>query len=148
MLVGHLIYIVEHCLRLSGESSVGFLFARTKTRRLTPIGKVFRDQDIDIHQQLDLARYFGPLHKHATTAIPRNGLEEVHGGSIISSLGGNNNHSFFSLVVYNDASRRPDPSTFSKLELWHSDVGSDFMESSFAQIHYVIRFRTNSNPRV
>lgn len=40
---------------------------------------VFRDQEIDIHQQLDLARHFGPLHKHATTAIPRNGLEEVHG---------------------------------------------------------------------
>ncbi|KAG6857392.1 hypothetical protein H0H87_004754 [Tephrocybe sp. NHM501043] len=63
----------------------------------------FRDQEIDIHQQLDLARHFGPLHKHATTPIPRNGLEEVH-------------------VVYNDASRRPDPAAFSKLELWHTDV--------------------------
>lgn len=46
-------------------------------------------------------------------------------GPIISSLG-SNIHSFF-IVVYNDASRRPDPSAFSKLELWHSDVGSDFM---------------------
>ncbi|TFK27756.1 alpha-ketoglutarate-dependent sulfonate dioxygenase [Coprinopsis marcescibilis] len=63
----------------------------------------FRDQEIDIHQQLDLARHCGPLHKHATTAIPRNGLEEVH-------------------VVYNDSSRRPDSTAFSKLELWHSDV--------------------------
>ncbi|KAI3607882.1 alpha-ketoglutarate-dependent taurine dioxygenase [Moniliophthora roreri] len=63
----------------------------------------FRDQEINIHEQLDLARYFGPLHKHATTPIPKNGLEEVH-------------------VVYNDASRRPDPGAFSKLELWHSDV--------------------------
>jgi sulfonate dioxygenase len=63
----------------------------------------FRDQEIDIRGQLDLARHFGPLHKHATTPIPRNGLEEVH-------------------VVYNDSSRRPDPSAFSKLELWHSDV--------------------------
>jgi len=26
------------------------------------------------------------------------------------------------IVVYNDASRRPDPSAFTKLELWHSDV--------------------------
>lgn len=25
-------------------------------------------------------------------------------------------------VVYNDGSRRPDPSAFSKIELWHSDV--------------------------
>jgi sulfonate dioxygenase len=24
--------------------------------------------------------------------------------------------------VYNDASRKPDPTAFSKLELWHSDV--------------------------
>ncbi|KAF9466633.1 hypothetical protein BDZ94DRAFT_1280888 [Collybia nuda] len=63
----------------------------------------FRDQGIDIYQQLDLARYFGPLHKHATTPIPRNGLEEVH-------------------VVFNDSSRRPDPAAFSKIELWHSDV--------------------------
>jgi sulfonate dioxygenase len=29
-------------------------------------------------------------------------------------------------VVYNDASRRPDPSTFSKFELWHTDVGKLF----------------------
>lgn len=63
----------------------------------------FRNQEINVHEQLDLARHFGPLHKHATTPIPRSGLEEVH-------------------VVYNDASRRPDPAAFSKLELWHSDV--------------------------
>ncbi|KAJ7903349.1 hypothetical protein B0H14DRAFT_3679612, partial [Mycena olivaceomarginata] len=75
----------------------------------------FRDQEIDIHQQLDLARqvesYFGPLHKHATTPIPRNGLEEVH-------------------VVYNDSSRRPDPSSFSKLELWHTDVSYEIQPPS------------------
>ncbi|KAG6919161.1 hypothetical protein DXG01_008459 [Tephrocybe rancida] len=71
----------------------------------------FRDQEIDIHQQLDLARYFGPLHKHATTPIPRNGLEEVHNQPHITHL-----------VVYNDASRRPDPASFSKIELWHTDV--------------------------
>jgi len=64
----------------------------------------FRDQPIGVHEQLDLARHFGRLHKHATTPVPKEGgLEEVH-------------------VVYNDASRRPDPSAFSKLELWHSDV--------------------------
>ncbi|KAI0833610.1 hypothetical protein BC628DRAFT_36102 [Trametes gibbosa] len=64
----------------------------------------FRDQELDIHQQLDLARHWGPLHKHATTPVPREpGLEEVH-------------------VVYNDGSRRPDTSAFSKIELWHSDV--------------------------
>ncbi|KAG1736370.1 hypothetical protein EDB19DRAFT_1721989 [Suillus lakei] len=64
----------------------------------------FRDQELDIHEQLDLARHFGPLHKHATTPVPREpGLEEVH-------------------IVYNDAARRPDASAFSKIELWHSDV--------------------------
>ena len=41
---------------------------------------VFRDQDIDIREMLDLHRHYGPLHKHATTGIPREpGLEEVHG---------------------------------------------------------------------
>ncbi|PBL03424.1 TauD-domain-containing protein [Armillaria gallica] len=72
---------------------------------------VFRDQDIDIYGQLDIARHYGPLHKHATTPIPKNGLEEVH-------------------VVYNDASRRPDPSAFSKLELWHSDVSYEVQPPS------------------
>lgn len=46
---------------------------------LTLTSIVFRDQEINIYQQLDLARHFGPLHKHATTPIPKNGLEEVHG---------------------------------------------------------------------
>lgn len=47
---------------------------------------VFRDQELDIHGQLDLARHFGPLHKHATTPIPRIGLEEVHGTVIVYIL--------------------------------------------------------------
>ncbi|KAI5121799.1 hypothetical protein M0805_009791 [Coniferiporia weirii] len=64
----------------------------------------FRKQSLDIHEQLALARHFGPLHKHATTPVPREpGLEEVH-------------------VVYNDSAHRPDASAYAKLELWHSDV--------------------------
>ncbi|KAF9472127.1 alpha-ketoglutarate-dependent sulfonate dioxygenase [Pholiota conissans] len=78
----------------------------------------FRDQEIDIHQQLDLARHYGPLHKHATTPIPRNGLEEVH-------------------VVYNDGSRRPDPSAFSKLELWHSDVSYEVQPPSTTSLKVI-----------
>lgn len=35
-----------------------------------------------------------------------------------------------SLVVYNDGSRRPDPSAFSKLELWHSDVSYELQPPS------------------
>ncbi|KAJ3510885.1 hypothetical protein NLJ89_g4420 [Agrocybe chaxingu] len=83
----------------------------------------FRDQELDIHQQLDLARYYGPLHKHATTPIPRNGLEEVH-------------------VVYNDASRRPDPTSFSKLELWHSDVSYELQPPSTTSLKVI------TNPEV
>ncbi|KAF8169765.1 alpha-ketoglutarate-dependent sulfonate dioxygenase [Pholiota molesta] len=78
----------------------------------------FRDQEIDINQQLDLARHFGPLHKHATTPIPRNGLEEVH-------------------VVYNDGSRRPDPTAFSKLELWHSDVSYELQPPSTTSLKVI-----------
>ena len=41
---------------------------------------VFRDQDISIREMLELHRHYGPLHKHATTGVPREpGLEEVHG---------------------------------------------------------------------
>jgi sulfonate dioxygenase len=32
--------------------------------------------------------------------------------------------------VYTDSSRRPDPSTFSKLELWHSDVSYELQPPS------------------
>ena len=81
---------------------------------------VFRDQEIDIHGQLDLARYWGKLHKHATTPIPRNGLEEVHGEH--HPLYPRSPYLTSTLVVYNDHSRRPDPQAFSKLQLWHSDV--------------------------
>ncbi|KAF7773363.1 hypothetical protein Agabi119p4_5530 [Agaricus bisporus var. burnettii] len=71
----------------------------------------FRDQEIDIHQQLELGRHFGPLHKHATTPMPKCGLEEVH-------------------VVYNDAAARPDPSAFSKIELWHADITYEIQPAS------------------
>lgn len=79
----------------------------------------FRDQEINIHEQLELARHFGPLHKHATTGVPREpGLEEVH-------------------VVYNDGSRRPDPSAFSKLELWHSDVTYEIQPPSTTSLKVI-----------
>ncbi|TIB75031.1 hypothetical protein E3Q23_02460 [Wallemia mellicola] len=65
---------------------------------------ILRDQPIDIHKQLDAARYYGPLHKHATTSVPKQeGLEEVH-------------------VIYSDGAKRPDPAAFTKTELFHSDV--------------------------
>ncbi|KAG9091281.1 hypothetical protein FRC06_000640 [Ceratobasidium sp. 370] len=68
-------------------------------------GAVFlRKQEISIHELLDIGRYYGPLHKHPSTGVPKEpDLEEVH-------------------VVYADYTRRPDSSAFSKFELWHSDV--------------------------
>ncbi|KAH9928390.1 alpha-ketoglutarate-dependent sulfonate dioxygenase [Fomitopsis serialis] len=79
----------------------------------------FRDQEINVHEQLELGRYWGPLHKHATTPIPKEpGLEEVH-------------------VVYNDGSRRPDPTSFSKLELWHSDVSYELQPPSTTSLKVI-----------
>ncbi|KAF8552051.1 TauD-domain-containing protein [Imleria badia] len=79
----------------------------------------FRDQELNIHEQLDLARHFGPLHKHATTPVPKElGLEEVH-------------------VVYNDAARRPDSTAFSKFELWHSDVTYEIQPPSTTSLKVI-----------
>ncbi|KAL7415114.1 hypothetical protein BDY24DRAFT_283655 [Mrakia frigida] len=60
--------------------------------------------DLTLDEQLEFGRHYGPLHKHPTTAIPREaGREEVH-------------------LVYADANSRPDTSAFAKEELYHSDV--------------------------
>ncbi|KAI0684442.1 hypothetical protein BC835DRAFT_637029 [Cytidiella melzeri] len=79
----------------------------------------FRDQDISIRELLDLHRHFGPLHKHATTGVPREpGLEEVH-------------------VVYSDASQRPDTSSFAKIDLWHSDVTYEIQPPSTTSLKLI-----------
>lgn len=65
----------------------------------------FRNQtDLDIDAQRALGRYFGVLHKHATTSIPRKpGLEDVH-------------------VVFTDEKSTDQRACFSPTFLWHSDV--------------------------
>ena len=65
----------------------------------------FRSQDdFDIDAQRELGRYFGTLHKHGTTSVPRRaGLEDVH-------------------VVYTDEKSRDQRATFTPTFLWHSDV--------------------------
>lgn len=65
----------------------------------------FRNQTgLDINAQLELGRYFGELHKHATTSVPRKpGLEEVH-------------------VVYTDGNSKDQRALFTPTFLWHSDV--------------------------
>ena len=65
----------------------------------------FRDQaDLDIDSQRELGQYFGKLHKHATTSVPRRpGLEDVH-------------------VVYTDEKSTDQRAKFTPTFLWHSDV--------------------------
>ena len=41
---------------------------------------VLRKQEVSIHDLLTIGRYYGPLHKHPSTGVPKEpGLEEVHG---------------------------------------------------------------------
>ena len=65
----------------------------------------FRNQgSFDIEAQRKLGAYFGKLHKHATTSIPRRpGLEDVH-------------------VVYTDEKSKDQRANFTPSFLWHSDV--------------------------
>ena len=65
----------------------------------------FRDQkDLDIEAQRQLGEYFGKLHKHATTSVPRRGdLDDVH-------------------VVYADKKSKEQRANFTPTFLWHSDV--------------------------
>lgn len=65
----------------------------------------FRNQaDFTVQDQLNLGRYFGSLHKHATTALPKKeGLDEIH-------------------VVYTDGNSKDQSALFDPSYLWHSDV--------------------------
>lgn len=65
----------------------------------------FRNQaDLNINAQRELGIYFGTLHKHATTSVPRRGdLDDVH-------------------VVYTDEKSRDQKAVFAPTFLWHSDV--------------------------
>lgn len=67
----------------------------------------FRNQkNFGIEEQRALGQYFGQLHKHATTSVPRReGLEDVH-------------------VVYTGEGSSDLRSLFSPTFLWHSDVST------------------------
>ncbi len=71
----------------------------------------FRNQtDLDIDAQRELGRYFGQLHKHATTSVPRRGdLDDVH-------------------VVYADENSKDQRAIFPPTFLWHSDVSRFFVQ--------------------
>lgn len=78
----------------------------------------FRDQtQFSIDKQLDLGRYWGKLHKHATTALPRdhaNGLDEVH-------------------VIWADEKKAP-YTAFPATYLWHSDVTYEIQPPSYTSL--------------
>lgn len=84
----------------------------------TRVAVIFRDQqDLDIHKQLELGRYYGTLHRHATTGIPKghaDGLDEVH-------------------VVWADEKRVPYTS-FPATYLWHSDVTYEKQPPSYTSL--------------
>ena len=71
----------------------------------------FRNQtDLNIEAQRELGQYFGKLHKHATTSIPRKpGLEDVH-------------------VVYTDEKSKDQRAYFTPSFLWHSDVRCSYLD--------------------
>lgn len=79
----------------------------------------FKDQkDFDINQQLDLGRYWGKLHKHATTSLPQawkeQDLEEVH-------------------VIWADEVRKP-YTAFPSTYLWHTDVTYELQPPSYTTL--------------
>ncbi|SAM84736.1 related to JLP1-Fe(II)-dependent sulfonate/alpha-ketoglutarate dioxygenase [Ustilago bromivora] len=87
----------------------------------------FRGQDDwTIEQQLELGRYWGPLHKHATTGVPARGdLEEVH-------------------VVYSHPTSDPGqkvyrgPVQHSRADLWHSDVTYEINPPSYTSFKLLV----------
>ncbi|KKY25757.1 putative alpha-ketoglutarate-dependent taurine dioxygenase [Diplodia seriata] len=76
----------------------------------------FRDQDdLDIDAQRELGAYFGQLHKHATTSVPRReGLEDVH-------------------VVFTEGAKDL-RSLFTPTFLWHSDVTYEVQPPSYTML--------------
>ncbi|KAJ5894797.1 hypothetical protein N7495_006488 [Penicillium taxi] len=77
----------------------------------------FRDQkNFDIEAQRNLGRYFGKLHKHATTAVPQKaGYEDVH-------------------VVYAADNAGDNRALFSPSFLWHSDVTYELQPPSYTSL--------------
>ncbi|OJD16194.1 hypothetical protein AJ78_03626 [Emergomyces pasteurianus Ep9510] len=81
----------------------------------------FRGQDdFDVEAQRSLGRYFGTLHRHATTAVPkRAGFEDVH-------------------VVYTGDNSVDQRALFSPSFLWHSDVTYEVQPPSYTSLKVLI----------
>ncbi|OQE22887.1 hypothetical protein PENFLA_c012G09576 [Penicillium flavigenum] len=77
----------------------------------------FRSQkNFDIEAQRQLGQYWGKLHKHATTSVPRKpGLEDVH-------------------VVYTGDNSGDNRALFTPSFLWHSDVTYEIQPPSYTSL--------------
>jgi sulfonate dioxygenase len=77
----------------------------------------FRNQkNFDIAAQRELGAYYGSLHKHATTAVPKRGdLDDVH-------------------VVYTDEKSKDQRAMFAPTFLWHSDVTYELQPPSYTSL--------------
>jgi taurine dioxygenase len=77
----------------------------------------FRSQkSFDIDAQRKLGAYYGNLHKHATTAVPKRGdLDDVH-------------------VVYTDENSKDQRAIFTPTFLWHSDVTYELQPPSYTSL--------------
>ena len=81
-------------------------------------GVVFftNQKSLDLDSQIDLGRYYGPLHHHPTSAMPRSAL-------------GNPDHTAVH-VVYADGSKQPRDHAFNPVEQFHSDVSYELQPPS------------------
>lgn len=79
----------------------------------------FRNQkNFDIEAQRKLGKYFGTVHRHATTSVPKQeGLEDVH-------------------VVFAEGARGARNHVFSPAFLWHSDVSYFLCPKPPSRIRY------------
>jgi taurine dioxygenase len=77
----------------------------------------FRNQkNFDIDAQRKIGAYYGTLHKHATTAVPKRGeLDDVH-------------------VVYTDEKSKDQRAMFAPTFLWHSDVTYELQPPSYTSL--------------
>ncbi|KAH8787490.1 hypothetical protein F5882DRAFT_325754 [Hyaloscypha sp. PMI_1271] len=77
----------------------------------------FRNQkNFDIDAQRKIGAYYGTLHKHATTAVPKRGdLDDVH-------------------VVYTDEKSKDQGAMFTPTFLWHSDVTYEVQPPSYTSL--------------
>lgn len=77
----------------------------------------FRDQkNLTIEAQRELGQYFGSLHKHATTAVPKRGdLDDVH-------------------VVWTDENSKDQRAMYAPTFLWHADVTYEVQPPSYTSL--------------